>query len=61
MLVIHENRGLTDWVRTVADRLAANGYIAIALDMLSGSGSDVASAVYAQKVSDTISFPIGIV
>jgi carboxymethylenebutenolidase len=37
VLVIHENRGLTDWVRTVADRLAENGYIAIAPDLLSGS------------------------
>jgi carboxymethylenebutenolidase len=36
VIVIHENRGLTDWVRTVADRLAASGYIAIAPDMLSG-------------------------
>lgn len=38
VVVIHENRGLTDWVRTVADRLAEEGYIAIAPDMLSGSG-----------------------
>jgi carboxymethylenebutenolidase len=37
VIVIHENRGLTDWVRTVADRLAAEGYIAIAPDLLSGS------------------------
>jgi carboxymethylenebutenolidase len=37
VLIIHENRGLTDWVRTVADRLAENGYIAIAPDMLSGA------------------------
>jgi carboxymethylenebutenolidase len=37
VLVIHENRGLTDWVRTVADTLAERGYIAIAPDMLSGS------------------------
>lgn len=37
VVVIHENRGLTDWVRTVADKLAENGYIAIAPDMLSGS------------------------
>ena len=36
IIVIHENRGLTDWVRTVADRLAENGYIAIAPDLLSG-------------------------
>jgi carboxymethylenebutenolidase len=38
VLVIHENRGLTDWVRTVADKLAEKGYIAIAPDMLSGAG-----------------------
>jgi carboxymethylenebutenolidase len=37
VVVIHENRGLTDWVRTVADRLAENGYIAIAPDFLSGT------------------------
>ena len=37
VVVIHENRGLTDWVRTVADQLAEKGYIAIAPDMLSGS------------------------
>jgi carboxymethylenebutenolidase len=37
VVVIHENRGLTDWVRTVADRLAEEGYIAVAPDMLSGS------------------------
>lgn len=37
VMVIHENRGLTDWVRTVADQLAERGYIAIAPDLLSGS------------------------
>lgn len=37
VLVIHENRGLTDWVRTVADKLAENGYLAIAPDFLSGT------------------------
>lgn len=40
VVVIHENRGLTDWVRTVADRLAENGYLAIAPDFLSGMGPD---------------------
>jgi carboxymethylenebutenolidase len=38
VMVIHENRGLTDWVRTVADRLAETGVIAIAPDLLSGAG-----------------------
>jgi carboxymethylenebutenolidase len=40
VLVIHENRGLTDWVRGVADQLAEAGYIAIAPDLLSGAGPD---------------------
>jgi carboxymethylenebutenolidase len=38
VLVIHEIFGMTDWVQTVADQLAANGYIAIAPDLLSGMG-----------------------
>jgi len=38
VVVIHENRGLTDWVRSVADQLAEAGYIAIAPDLLSGMG-----------------------
>lgn len=37
VMIIHENRGLTDWVRTVADRIAEQGYIAIAPDLLSGA------------------------
>ena len=37
VVVIHENRGLTDWVRTVADRLAEEGYIALAPDLLTGT------------------------
>jgi carboxymethylenebutenolidase len=38
VLVIHEIFGLTDWARDVADRLAEAGYIAIAPDLLSGTG-----------------------
>src|SRR6188768_1185193 len=37
VLVIHENRGLTDWVRSVADQLAEAGYVAVAPDLLSGT------------------------
>jgi carboxymethylenebutenolidase len=40
LIVIHENRGLTDWVRSVADRIAAAGYIAVAPDLLSGMGPE---------------------
>ena len=40
VLVIHENKGLTDWVRAVCDRLAEEGYLAVAPDLLSGEGPD---------------------
>src|SRR3989338_5966981 len=36
VIVIHENRGLTDWVRLFADQLAEAGYLVIAPDLLSG-------------------------
>jgi carboxymethylenebutenolidase len=59
VIVIHEIFGMTDWVRAVADELAANGFIAVAPDLLSGKGpngggteslgSDVRSAI--QKLS----------
>lgn len=35
VIAIHENRGLTDWVRSFADQLAAEGYLVIAPDFLS--------------------------
>jgi carboxymethylenebutenolidase len=54
VMVIHENTGLTDWARSVADQLAANGYIAIAPDLLSGASgkektSDFANADEARE------------
>lgn len=38
VVVIHENKGLTDWVRAVADRLAEHGYVALAPDLVSQMG-----------------------
>jgi carboxymethylenebutenolidase len=38
VVVIHENRGLTDHIRSVASRLANDGYSAIAVDLLSEEG-----------------------
>jgi carboxymethylenebutenolidase len=38
VIVIHEIFGMTDWVRGVTDQLAAEGYIAVAPDLLSGFG-----------------------
>src|SRR5207247_737224 len=40
VIVIHEIFGLSDWIRSVADQLAADGFIAIAPDLLSGHGKD---------------------
>src|SRR4051795_11791819 len=42
VLVIHENRGLTDHIRNVAGRFAANGFSALALDLLSEEGGTTA-------------------
>ena len=36
--MIHENRGLNDSIRSVAGRLAASGYSALAIDLLSEEG-----------------------
>lgn len=38
VLLIHEIFGLSDWMREMADEVAAAGYIAIAPDLLSGAG-----------------------
>jgi carboxymethylenebutenolidase len=38
VLVIHENKGLNDWVRSVAGRFAGAGYSALAIDLLSEEG-----------------------
>jgi carboxymethylenebutenolidase len=38
VLVIHENRGLVEHIRTVAGRFAASGYSALAIDLLSEEG-----------------------
>jgi len=38
VILIHGNRGLNDWFRAAADRVAAAGFIALAPDLLSGKG-----------------------
>jgi len=60
VIVIHEIFGLSDWARSVADQLAANGYIAIAPDFLSGMGpnggksSDFASVDAAREANSKL-------
>lgn len=36
VLVVHEIFGLTAWIRAVADQVAADGFVAVAPDLLSG-------------------------
>jgi carboxymethylenebutenolidase len=64
VLVIHENKGLTDWVRSVCDRLAEEGFVAVAPDLLSGAGpeggdtasfassDDATKALYAREAAE---------
>lgn len=40
VIVIHEIFGLSDWLKAVTDQLAAEGFIAIAPDLLSGKGPE---------------------
>jgi carboxymethylenebutenolidase len=42
VLVVHENKGLTDHIRAVAGRLAGDGYTALAPDLLSRAGGTAA-------------------
>lgn len=55
VIVIHENRGLNDWAKSVADQLAEKGFVAIAPDLLSGTApggggtADFASADAARE------------
>ena len=67
VIVIQEVYGLSDWIRAVADRLAADGFIAIAPDFLSGKGpggggtdkfasrDDVVKAVRGLSTPDVVS------
>lgn len=56
VVVIHEIFGLSDWIRSTTDELAEAGYIAIAPDLLSGTGpngggtSDLGGADGARKM-----------
>ncbi len=44
VLVIHENRGLTAHIRSIPPRLAADGYTALAVDLLSEEGGTASLA-----------------
>lgn len=56
VIVVHEIFGMTDWVRAVADQLAAEGFIAVAPDLLSGKGPEggATSSFQGDAVRDAI-------
>ena len=59
VLVVHENRGLTDHIRAVTGRLAGDGYTALAPDLLSRAGgtagaSDATAALGAISEADLV-------
>jgi carboxymethylenebutenolidase len=61
VLVVHEIFGMSNWVRSVADQLAADGFIAIAPDLLTGlhvpEGPDGANPDSARAVIGTLQAP----
>jgi len=57
VLVIHENRGLTDHIRSVAGRLAGSGYSALAIDLLSAEGGTAALGGEAEAMAALSSAP----
>jgi carboxymethylenebutenolidase len=54
VIVIHEIFGLSDWARSVADQLAAHGYIAVAPDLLSGFGPNGGGSSAFASTQDTM-------
>jgi len=57
VLVIHENKGLNDWVRSVAARFAGIGYSALAIDLLSAQGGTAKFADPAQATAELGKIP----
>ncbi len=53
VLVIHEIFGLSDWARSMADEIAAQGYIAIVPDLLSGFGPNGGGSSAFTSMDDT--------
>ena len=54
VIVIHEIFGLSDWIRGVADQLAAEGFIAVAPDLISGLGPEGGGTESIQSRDDVV-------
>ena len=60
IVLIHEIFGLSDWAKSMADDLAAQGYIVLAPDLLSGTGPSTPSqpgVANSQTTGGTDSYP----
>jgi carboxymethylenebutenolidase len=57
VVVIHENRGLTDHIRSLPPRFAADGYSALAIDLLSEEGGTAAVGGEAEAIAALANAP----
>ena len=57
VVAVHDNQGMSNWIRAVADQLAAEGFIAIAPDLL--TMLDVARHPDGESVRDSVRTKIG--
>lgn len=57
VLVVHENKGLNDYIRSVAGRFAGIGYSALAVDLLSAQGGTASFADPAQATAALSKLP----
>lgn len=61
VVVVHDNQGLSTWVRAVADQLAAEGFVAVAPDLISrarGGASEVEiSGDSVRKIIGAVTLP----
>lgn len=60
VIVIHEVYGLSDWIRSVADALAREGFIAVAPDLISGLGPGGGGTESAASRDDVVKLVRGI-
>jgi carboxymethylenebutenolidase len=60
VIVIHEIFGLSDWLRSVADQLARDGFIAVAPDLISGLGPNGGGTDSAASRDDVVKLVRGL-
>lgn len=60
VVVIQEIFGLADWIRGVADQLAADGFIAIAPDLLAGRGPNGGDSTAFSSQQETTQATLGL-